>query len=116
MNLLLVVGVLPLGLQVTAARRISTAPGRVREAEREVLRVTWWVAGVLGAGLLVLTPVVDLLLRLHDAPTAALLGLTLEMTGGFETFLVACSAAVFTGSLMFLLLGGNMEADPNKAA
>lgn len=72
MNLLLVVGVLSLGLQATAARRISAHPGSVAQIERNVLRVTYRSALALGALLLVLSPVIDRVLRLDSLGTAAL--------------------------------------------
>jgi predicted MFS family arabinose efflux permease len=36
---------------------------------------------------------------------AALLGLTLKLTGKFDAFLLVCAAAVFAGSLLFLFIG-----------
>lgn len=36
---------------------------------------------------------------------AALLSLTLELTGGYNAFMLICAAAVFVGSLLFLLIG-----------
>lgn len=85
MNLLLVVSVIALALQATAARRISADSGHVAAIERVVLRVSWHAA--LGAGLLLvlLAPVIDRGLRLDSLPTALLIGLTavpLTLMGG----------------------------------
>jgi len=76
MNLLLVVGVIALGAQATAARRIAADPGHVLEIERSVLRVGYRVSLVLGLVLLLLTPVIDLVLRLDSLASAALVGVT----------------------------------------
>lgn len=81
MGLLLVVGVVMLGLQATAARRIAAEPAHVAEIERSILRVGYRAG--LGVALLclVLAPVIDTALRLNSLATAALVGLTaLPMT------------------------------------
>lgn len=76
MNSLLIVGVVQLGLQATAARRISAQPEHVGQIERAILRVTsraaWWLGGVL----LVLSPLLNAILRLESIPTAMLIGVT----------------------------------------
>lgn len=72
MALLLVMGVLQLGLQATAARRIAAAPGHVAQIEITILRVTYRAALALGALMLVLAPAVYVVLRL-DSPVSALL-------------------------------------------
>jgi len=72
MNVLLVVGVLALGLQATAARRISAEPEHVAQIERNILRVTYRAALALGLLVLVLAPVIDRVLKLDSLPTAAL--------------------------------------------
>lgn len=85
MNTLLVVSVLQLGLQATAARRISSAPGQVAQIEHGILRLSWRASLVLGAVLLVLAPVIDRILRLQSVPTAVILALTavpMTMLGG----------------------------------
>jgi len=91
MNLLLVVGVVQLALQATAARRISTAPGDVTEIEGGVRRLTFVSAAGLGALLLALTPVINDVLKLHSVSTALLVGLTavpLTLMGGIAAFLL----------------------------
>jgi O-antigen/teichoic acid export membrane protein len=85
MNVLLVIMVLQLGLQATAARRISADPGQVHQIERVILGVTYRAAWVLGALLLVASPVIDRLLRLDSIPTAALIAVSavpLTVMGG----------------------------------
>ena len=72
---LLVVSVVQLGIQTTAARRISADPGHVGQIEREILSLTYRGAALIGAALLLLTPLVDRLLRLDSLATAALVGL-----------------------------------------
>ncbi len=76
MNLLLVVGVISLGAQATAARRIAADPGHVVEIERSVLRVSYRVSLVLGLVLLLLTPLINVALRLDSLTSAALIGIT----------------------------------------
>lgn len=75
MNLLLVVSVVSLGLQATAARRISADPAHVNHIEDEVMRVTYRGALGVGAVLLVASPLINIVLKLDDLPTAALVGL-----------------------------------------
>lgn len=75
MNLLLVVGVVSLGLQATAARRISADPDHVHHIESEIMRVTYRGALLIGILLLLATPLIDRALKLNDLPTAALVGL-----------------------------------------
>jgi O-antigen/teichoic acid export membrane protein len=72
MAVLLVVAVLQLGLQATAARRIAAAPGHVAQIEQVILRVTYRAALVLGLVMLVASPLVYVVLRL-DSITPALL-------------------------------------------
>jgi O-antigen/teichoic acid export membrane protein len=74
MNLMLVVSVMSLAVQATAARRISTEPRDVAQIERIILRVTYRSAVVLGLVLLALTPVIDLVLRLESLASAAVVG------------------------------------------
>jgi O-antigen/teichoic acid export membrane protein len=100
MNLLLVVSVVSLGLQATAARRIASDEAHVAQIERGVLGVTWRAAIAIGGVLLLLTPVVDRLLRLDDLPAAAMLAATavpLTVMGG--------QAGVLQGERRWLALG-----------
>jgi O-antigen/teichoic acid export membrane protein len=72
MAAMLVVAVLQLGLQATAARRIAAQPDQVAQIERTILGVTYRAALGLGVVLLLLTPVVNRVLRLDSLATAAL--------------------------------------------
>lgn len=74
MAALLVISVLQLGLQATAARRISADPDHVHEIERTILGVTYRGALVLGVLLVALTPVINVVLRLDSWGAAALVG------------------------------------------
>ena len=73
MAALLVIAVLQLGLQATAARRIAAEPEHVAQIERTVLGVTYRAALGLGVVLLVLTPLLDKVLRLDSLATALLI-------------------------------------------
>jgi O-antigen/teichoic acid export membrane protein len=73
MAVLLVLSVLQLGLQATAARRISAEPGHVAQIERTILAVTYRAALALGGLTLLASPVVWLMLRLDDLVPAVLL-------------------------------------------
>ncbi len=85
MATLLVVSVLQLGLQATAARRIAAEPEHVAQIEKTILGVTYRAAVALGVLLLALTPVIYVVLRLDNLGTAALVALTsvpLTIMGG----------------------------------
>ncbi len=73
MATLLVITVLQLGLQATAARRIAAEPGHVAQIERTILGVTYRAAGALGVLLLLVSPLLNIVLRLDSLPTAALI-------------------------------------------
>ncbi len=85
MATLLVVSVLQLGLQATAARRIAADPAHVAQIERTVLGVTYRAAAVLGLILLALAPLLNSVLRLDSLVTAALVSVVsvpLTIMGG----------------------------------
>lgn len=85
MATLLVVGVLQLGLQATAARRIAAEPEHVAQIERSILGVTYRAAISLGVLLLVLAPLLNVILRLDSLATAALVSVAavpITMMGG----------------------------------
>jgi O-antigen/teichoic acid export membrane protein len=85
MAVLLVVSVVSLGLQTTAARRISADPAHVGQIQTEILRFTLRASLVLGAALLVLSPVINAVLKLDNLMMAALIGpasVPLTMMGG----------------------------------
>ncbi len=75
MGVLLVLMVASLALQATAARRIAATPDHVHQIEGVILRVGLQVS--LGVGLLclVLSPVINRVVRLDHLPTAALIAL-----------------------------------------
>lgn len=76
MNLLIVISVASLALQATAARRIASDRAHVAQIERTVLRTSWLTGLAIGGALLVLSPVVDRLLRLDDLRISVLVALT----------------------------------------
>ncbi len=85
MGVLLVVNVLSLGLQATGARRVSAAPERLAEIEKEVLATSYASALALGLLVLVATPVIAATLNLDSWAAAALIGVTavpLSVMGG----------------------------------
>ncbi len=85
MAVLLVISVIQLGIQTTAARRISADPEHVGQIEREILALTYRAAAVVGVFLLILTPLLDRLLRLDSLPAAALVAVSavpLTIVGG----------------------------------
>lgn len=75
MALLMVLSVVQLGLQATAARRISAEPGDVAAIEETVLRTTSGAALLLGVLTLAAAPAVWQLLRLDSLLPAVLLAL-----------------------------------------
>ncbi|GAA4720874.1 hypothetical protein GCM10023349_46400 [Nocardioides conyzicola] len=85
MAVLMVMAVLQLGLQATAARRIAGQPDHVGQIELGALRVTYRAAAVLGVLMLVLAPVMWKLLRLDGIAPALLLAVAavpLTIMGG----------------------------------
>jgi O-antigen/teichoic acid export membrane protein len=82
---LLVISVLQLSLQATAARRISADPEHVAQIEKTVLAVTYRASFAIGGVLLLLTPLVNRVLKLDSMATAALVAVAavpLTMMGG----------------------------------
>jgi O-antigen/teichoic acid export membrane protein len=73
MAVLLVLSVLQLGLQATAARRISAEPDHVAQIERTIMAVTYRAALALGGLTLLASPVVWVMLRLDNPVPAVLL-------------------------------------------
>ncbi len=86
MGLLLVVNVVSLGLQATAARRVSASPNdQVHRIESDILAATYRSAAALGLLCLAASPVVTLVLRLDSWVPAALIAVTavpLTIMGG----------------------------------
>jgi len=107
MATLLVTSVLQLGLQATAARRVAAEPEHRAEIEHEVLRVGWFAAVGLGLLMLVLSPVLERVLRLDTLAAAVLVALTCV-----PVTLMGAQSGVLQGerrwpplSLVFLALG-----------
>ena len=85
MATLMVLAVLQLGLQATAARRISAEPEHVAQIEQSIMRVTYRGALVLGAVLVLAAPLVQRVLRLDSLLAAVLVGVCvvpLSIMGG----------------------------------
>lgn len=85
MALLMVVAVLQLGLQATAARRISATPDHVAQIETVILGVTYRAAFCLGAVMLLAAPAVWAVLRLDSLLPAVFLAVAtvpLTIMGG----------------------------------
>ncbi|MDI6908820.1 oligosaccharide flippase family protein [Nocardioides sp.] len=72
MATLLVITVLQLGLQATAARRIAAEPTHVAQIEKTILGVTYRAAAALGVLLLLVSPLLNVVLQLDSLLTAAL--------------------------------------------
>lgn len=73
LNLLMVVSVVNMGLQATAARRIVADPASVATVEASILRVAYATSLAVGAALLVLSPAVTWLLQLDSVVPAIVL-------------------------------------------
>ena len=73
LNLLMVVSVVNMGLQATAARRIVADPASVAPIERAILRVGYGTALAVGGALAVLSPAVAWLLQLDSVVPALVL-------------------------------------------
>lgn len=100
MALLMVVGVVQLGLQATAARRIAAAPGHVAQIERGILAVTYRSALALGLLLLALSPLVWKVLRLDSMAPALLVAVaTVPLTA------VGGQAGILQGERRWMALG-----------
>lgn len=85
MGLLLVVNVVSLGLQATAARQVAAHPERRHEIAVDTMATTYRTALALGALCLVLTPVIAWGLSLDSWYAAAMIGLSaipLTVMGG----------------------------------
>lgn len=99
MNVLLVSSVLALALQATAARRIAREPEDVGEVEDTILLVGRRAAIVLGLAFLVLSPLVDVALRLDSIGAAVVLAAAVV-----PTTLMGAQAGVLQGERRWLPL------------
>ncbi|MEI5673824.1 MULTISPECIES: polysaccharide biosynthesis protein [unclassified Nocardioides] len=100
MALLMVLAVVQLGLQATAARRISATPANVAQIERVIMAVTYRAALVVGAVMLLAAPLVHRVLRLDSVWPAvfiALAAVPLTIQGG--------QAGILQGERRWLPLG-----------
>lgn len=77
MGLMLVLNVLSLGLQATAARRVSANPENMAGIEREVVDAGYRSGVVLTVATLVAAPFISDVLRLHSWGSAVLLALSM---------------------------------------
>lgn len=85
LSLLVVVQVLALGLQATAARRIAVDQGNVAAIERAILALTTKVSLVIGLVMCLLVPAINVLLNLDSLATAtvvAIAAVPLTLAGG----------------------------------
>jgi O-antigen/teichoic acid export membrane protein len=104
---MLVVGVLQLGLQATAARRIAASPDDVGRVERAILRIAYVSSLTLCLVLLLLSPVVERLLRLDSIYPALLLAV-----GAVPLTVMGAQAGILQGerrwrplALLYLAVG-----------
>ena len=107
MGLLLVLTVVSLGLQATAARRVSADPAATVAIEQSTLSASYRSALVLGLLCLVVSPVVDWALRLDSWATAALLAVTvvpLTVMGG-QSGILQGERRWFPLALVYLMNG-----------
>jgi O-antigen/teichoic acid export membrane protein len=85
LSFLIVLQVVALGLQATAARRIAVDRANVAAIERSILALTTRVSLAVGAVLCLLVPAIDALLNLDDLATAAVVAVAavpLTIAGG----------------------------------
>ncbi len=85
LNLLIVIQVIALGLQATAARRIASDTSHVASVEQAILSLALKLSVGVGAVLMMLVPVVDAVLRLDSIYAALIVALgavPLTLAGG----------------------------------
>jgi O-antigen/teichoic acid export membrane protein len=92
MGVLMVISVASLALQATAARRIAAAPRDVRQIESVILRVGLQASLGVAAVCLLLSPLIDLVVRLDSPGTAALLAVA-----AFPVTLMGAQAGILQG-------------------
>jgi O-antigen/teichoic acid export membrane protein len=114
LSLLIVVQVVSLGLQATAARRIAVGADHVASIERSIMRLALRLSLVVGVVLGLGTPVIDALLNLDSPLTAAMVALAavpLTLAGGQAGILQgerrwgALSLFYLAGGIPRLLIG-----------
>ena len=115
LNVLLVISVGALGLQATAARRISAEPQHVAQIEDSIMRVSYRAAGALGLLLLLLSPVIQRVLDLDHLGVALIIAASavpMTITGGLAGILqgerrwAALGALYVASGVPRLVIGG----------
>lgn len=107
MSLLLVIGVVQLGLQATAARRIAAAPDHVATIERTVKSASVRAGVAMGALMLLASPLVWRVLQLDSfvpALLVAVVAVPLTMVGG-QAGMLQGERRWLSLSLVYLALG-----------
>lgn len=100
MATIIVLMVVHLGLQTTAARRVAANPQQVGPIERSVLLVSLYAATALGLSILLGSPALERLLRLDDLTTAALVATT-----AFPLTLMGGQLGIFQGERRWFHVG-----------
>ena len=103
MGIMLVTAVVQLGLQATAARRVSTRPHRLADTEREVLRASWRASWALVAVALLASPLVVELLR-PGGPLGGYLAALLLAASCLPLTLMGAQAGLLQGERRWLFL------------
>jgi hypothetical protein len=110
MALLLVLSVLQLGLQATAARRISSTPGHVAQIERTIMAVTYRAALALGGLTLLASPLVWLALRLDDPVPAVLLAVATVAVARVVMAVTVVAVAAIVAHAVIVVLAAKARA------
>ena len=119
LNVLLVISVGALGLQATAARRISADPQHVGQIEDSIRRVTYRAAAALGLILLVLSPVIQRVLdqdRIGGVLIIAASAVPMTIAGGLAGILqgerrwAGLGALYIASGVPRLVIGGALIA------
>ena len=101
MGLMLVLNVVSLGLQATAARRVAAAPEDVRRTETEIVWASYRAAIVLGLLTLAAVPALTVLLRFDSWWEGVLLAV-----GTMPLTIMGAQAGVLQGERRWLSLAG----------
>ncbi len=119
LNVILVISVGSLGLQATAARRISADPQHVAQIEDSIMRVTYRASAALGVILLALSPAIQWLLGLDHLASAMIIAVTavpMTIMGGLAGILqgerrwAALGAVYIAAGVPRLVIGGALVA------
>jgi O-antigen/teichoic acid export membrane protein len=107
LGMLMVVNVLSLGLQATAARRVAAAPDDLPLIEAQIRRATWLCSLGLGLACLLAAPLFNAMLHLDSLATAAMIAVCvvpLTMMGG-QAGLLQGESRWLPLSLIYLAFG-----------